>query len=210
MVVHMNARPYRRCAGLSPMTSRGFTLIELLVVIAIISTLFAILLPALRGVRGQAKRAACASNLKQIGIGLRAYLPTNNDRLPYASFMPSVGSFPLQTPDPISITDVLSVELGEEPKVFECPNDAADTVRPAPNEGKSYFESERSSYEYNRRIGGRTISEVVDQYKRFAGRIVPDNSFWIMRDYDNFHAPGGTPGARRYLYSDGHVSDYEN
>lgn len=190
---------------------RAFTLIELLVVVAIIATLIAMLLPAMRGARTQAKRTACASQLRQAGIALRAYLGQNNDRLPYASFMPSMGPFPLSTKEPIGIAQVLHLEFGDEDEALRCPNDfPGGTVRPAPNTGKSYHESEGSSYEYRMQVGGRRIEEVAARFGRFGNRVVADNMIWIMRDYGNFHGEAGKPGARRYLYVDGHVTDYEN
>ena len=48
---------------------RGFTLIELLVVIAIIAILAAILFPVFARAREQARKATCASNMKQIAVG---------------------------------------------------------------------------------------------------------------------------------------------
>src|SRR5437667_2860868 len=63
-------------------SSRGFTLIELLVVIAIIAILAALLLPALRSAKEQAKRASCASNLKQIGLAVHLYVEDYNGWLP--------------------------------------------------------------------------------------------------------------------------------
>ncbi len=69
----------------------GFTLIELLVVTAIIALLAAVLLPALRSSRKQARLTACGANLHQVMLGVQAYAVSHAGRIPAGPTLP----FPL-------------------------------------------------------------------------------------------------------------------
>ncbi len=188
---------------------RAFTLIELLLAIAIIAALIGILFPALSAARARGVRTACSSNLRQVGMAMRSYLDTSNDVYPFASFMPSIDAFPVFTGETIFIVDVL-LPYAPDPKVFSCPKDQGQMERPAPYVGRSYFDTEKSSYEYRSHLlGGQTMESALRRIQDFMGERRMENTIWIFRDYDNFHGEGGAEGARRYVYSDGHVTDYE-
>ena len=63
---------------------RGFTLIELLVVIAIIALLLAIVAPALRKAKDQAKLVVCGNNMHQLVRGINSYAADYETKLPYS------------------------------------------------------------------------------------------------------------------------------
>jgi prepilin-type N-terminal cleavage/methylation domain-containing protein/prepilin-type processing-associated H-X9-DG protein len=144
----------------SPEVSSAFTLIELLVVIAIIALLAALLLPSLALAKERGRRAACASNLRQIGMAIRGYAEDNEGKIPYgptappftspSSFYPSTGSptslLSLQTGAPVALGLLLDKELAQTPRVLFCPggDQPLDTEKELSNVGKrqaqgSYF-----------------------------------------------------------------------
>lgn len=70
----------------------GFTLIELLVVIAIIAILAAILFPVFQKVRENARRTACLSNEKQIGLALVQYTQDYDETFPMVEYHDASGT----------------------------------------------------------------------------------------------------------------------
>ncbi|MEO6907312.1 MAG: DUF1559 domain-containing protein, partial [Abditibacteriaceae bacterium] len=106
---------------------KGFTLIELLVVIAIISILAAILFPVFARARENARRTACMSNLKQIGLGIQMYVQDYDERFPLVavngpvSINTSTGASTY--PAIIGWSDALQPYI-KNIQIYQCPSDS--------------------------------------------------------------------------------------
>lgn len=169
------------------------------------------------------------------------YLDDSNDYLPVVEPLPSL---PLDDNHPRpAIATVLSPYLQkaadaaereadnvlelEGNEIFRCPADTPGyDNREGENNGKSYFDTENSSYTFNTHLhflrdsgslnGGLfekpvKLSEIVrtERAKRMFGGTAAEEEIWLMRDYVGFHGKPGTPHASNYLYVDGRVSDLE-
>jgi len=63
--------------------ARAFTLVEVLVVVGVITILIAMLMPALSKAKAHARRIACSSNLRQLGMVVSSYVGEHKGKLPY-------------------------------------------------------------------------------------------------------------------------------
>jgi len=128
-----------------PRTSAGFTLIELLVVIAIIAILASLLLPALSASRNKAWRIQCASQMRQLGLGISLFANDKADHFPPAGYGNAANNGQLAWDSWIyryiggaasdSAIDTGLTPTAFSPKIEKCPADRIPTATSDPQWG---------------------------------------------------------------------------
>lgn len=191
---------------------RAFTLVELLVVIAIIALLAAILFPVFLTARGKARQTVCASNLRQIGLGITMYVQDNDGLYPHAvdpsdrggpSGWSQYPEFAAAIPQIGFMHEVLQPYI-RSPQIFACPADTGFTVVDFSGVRLDAFPSSHekygTSFYYRTEIAARRASE--------SSIAVPAEINMLFDGAGHWH---GTliPMAQRYntLFVDGHVKN---
>lgn len=153
---------------------RAFTLIELLVVIAIIALLLAVVVPAMRKAKEQAKLTCCMSNMRQLGMIFQMYLLDDSlNRFPYSNEKAIAvnGDFEFAYGGNEQTVFGLIVNLPEpEERLFYPYVEAFDTFKCPADRGMdmplvggdwipSVYESVGNSYRYNYYLWGNIPRE---------------------------------------------------
>ncbi len=131
---------------------QAFTRLELLVVIVVLSLLGAFALPLLATTRRDSDRAACASNLYQIGHAILLWAGDHGDRVPWWTPVSDGGTMANKSGAAWFEWASLSNELATA-RVFACPAD--DGVRAA-----AVFDSSQMGF-FNTALRDKALSYIV-------------------------------------------------
>ncbi|HEX8310613.1 MAG TPA: prepilin-type N-terminal cleavage/methylation domain-containing protein [Chthoniobacteraceae bacterium] len=192
------------------MKKSGFTLIELLVVIAIIAILAGIALPVFNKVQERSRATNCASNLRQLGLGIQGYLNDNEDQM----FADPASGGAAVTPWPRALNPRYVASW----KVFRSPFDKVTPSRP---DTETDAAGVPVSYGINSNVLGKNSSDFVapSQLIVAAPTPAPGNSELTFIGTSAVPTPlmmpaspepkGGTHSGRAQinaLYADSHVA----
>jgi prepilin-type N-terminal cleavage/methylation domain-containing protein/prepilin-type processing-associated H-X9-DG protein len=166
--------------------SRGFTLIELLVVIAIIAILAAILFPVFAKAREAARKAACISNLKQIGTALMLYAEDYDETMvsaPFANTPNGLWGTPTWNQYGWGYALVTLDPYIKNVNVFACPSATKNLIGTNPQYNMSYGYNE---YIYDQGRGFSSLAALSNnQYGVASIAVVADSSVGgIFNDWD--------------------------
>lgn len=215
---------------------RAFTLVELLVVIGIVAALIATLLPAAGRARAMARRTACASNLRQVGLAIHAYANENHGCIPFGpkaplftatNFYPRTGNvtslISLENGEPVGLGLLLDRQLASAKRVLFCPG--TDQVFMADDQLARVGQGQaQCDYYYRHASGGSVYVEPTRGHLKLAnlGLNSAGHPIRALAIDVNFLTVPGLAGFGGYtrtchdgqsvnvLFSDGHVTAAPN
>lgn len=165
----------------------GFTLLELLVVIAVVAILAGLAYPVFQRVIESGRAAGCVSNLRQIGVGMGAYLAENNNTMPTLSTArPSIT-------DNLQVIDNTLSKYITTPSVFACPAD-----------NRGFAQSTGTSYFWNVAINGQSAANLNFLQNLQGPNAQGPSLIPLIADKEGFHPY--LANKVNVLYADGHVT----
>jgi prepilin-type N-terminal cleavage/methylation domain-containing protein/prepilin-type processing-associated H-X9-DG protein len=175
-------------------TPPGFTLVELLVVIALVALVAALLFPVFARSREAARRGACASNLRQIGLAVAQYVQDYGETHPPDKPAPEAAGWA-----------ALIQPYLKDVRVLQCPSE--ETPPNPDSAGVGY-----TDYLYNRCALGKGLAAFAAP----AGTILcldgirGDSGMWDNGTSGEYHdcrgnseVPNATPGVATWLHRPG-------
>jgi len=170
---------------------RGLTIVELLAVLAIVAILLGLGVPEYYRYIDRANSAACAANLRSIGLAVRNYINENDGTFPIIETNPDNPIYPpevqarpmLETLEPYGVTS----------RTLRCPSD---------ERARNYFGSRGTSYEWRPVVDGENFM-TPKIYTRRGERSVNPSRVRLVVDIDAVHN-----GRQNQLYADGRVTSF--
>jgi prepilin-type N-terminal cleavage/methylation domain-containing protein len=187
------------------MKKKAFTLIELLVVIAIIAILAAILFPVFAQARESAKRTACLSNGRQIGMAVMMYTTDHDSGMPIFSAYDELAG--PNDPNHRGVEKWV-LPYAKNKNIFGSPTDTGgpylSRATPSFIRGKrSYYEAYGTSYRYTKcmftvakdySIGNADVL-TYDNYVTVDGIEAPSDTRMMRTEMMPFFSEKKTPNA---------------
>ncbi len=206
---------------------KGFTLIELLVVIAIIAILASILFPVFSRARENARRSSCASNLKQIGIGILQYAQDYDERMVLVGSVsgPLCGPWHVRIQPYVKSYQIFKCPSNTDQSVFACSDTDGDGNSDVSNDyvGNGTYtqiQGGNNAFNYERPMDQQAFNDATNTVKPTAlsSIVTPSESIMVAEYKGGGNAPGITNAnsagmfdltshlaTTNLLFCDGHV-----